>query len=130
MGEIPDLTAIRDWCKTMFQPLGNYAVPSDIPTQTSQLSNNSGFITKSADNLENYYKKSATDEKFAEKTEIPGKTSDLENDSGYLTSVPAATEDTIGGVKADGTTITIDADGTIHAVSSQELAESVLGGAS
>lgn len=136
MGEIPDLTAIRDWCKTMFQPLGNYAVPSDIPTQTSQLSNNSGFITKSADNLENYYKKSETynrasaDERFAEKTDIPASTSDLTNDSGYLTSVPAATGTAIGGVKPDGTTITIDADGTIHAVSSQELAESILGGES
>lgn len=90
MAKIPDLAAIRDWCKSMFQPLGNYATASDIPTQTSQLTNNSG----------------------------------------YLTSVPAATDTTIGGVKVDGTTITIDTDGTIHAVSSQELAESVLGGES
>lgn len=90
MGNIPDLSAIRDWCKSIFQPIGNYAASSDIPTQTSQLT----------------------------------------NDSGYLTSVPAATDVTIGGVKPDGTTITIDADGTIHAVSSQELAENVLGGAS
>lgn len=130
MGKMPDLAAIRDWCKSMFQPLGNYAAPSDIPTQTSQLLNNSGFITKSADDLENYYKKSAADEKFAEKTDIPASTSDLTNDSGYLTSVPAATGTTIGGVRPDGTTITMDADGTIHAVSSQELAESVLGGES
>lgn len=51
-------------------------------------------------------------------------------EGGGLTEVPIATETTIGGVKPDGSTITIDADGTIHAVSSQELAESVLGGAS
>lgn len=51
-------------------------------------------------------------------------------DSGGLTEVPIATQTTIGGVKPDGTTITIDEDGTIHAASSQELAESVLGGAS
>ena len=74
----------------MFQPRGNYAAASDVPTRTSQLT----------------------------------------NDSGYLTEMPAATESSIGGVKVDGTTITIDADGVIHAVSSQELAESVLGGES
>lgn len=90
MAKIPDPAAIRDWCETMFQPIGNYAAQSDIPTQTSQLTNNSG----------------------------------------YLTSVPVATDATIGGVKVDGTTITIDANGTIHAVSSQELVENVLGGES
>ncbi len=90
MGKIPDLRAIRDWCKSMFQPCGNYAAASDVPTRTSQLT----------------------------------------NDSGYLTEMPVATESSIGGVKVDGTTITIDADGVIHAVSSQELAESVLGGES
>lgn len=90
MAKIPDLAVIRDWCKLKFQPIGNYAAQSDIPTQTSQLTNNSG----------------------------------------YLTSVPVATDATIGGVKVDGTTITIDADGTIHAVSSQELVENVLGGES
>lgn len=64
------VAAIRDWCKTRFQPLGS-----------------------------------------------------------YLTEVPVPGE-SIGGVKPDGTTITMDADGTIHAVSSQELAESILGGES
>jgi len=136
MGGIPNLEAIRDWCKSMFQPLGNYAAPSDIPTQTSQLANDSEFITSEADNLANYYKKSETynrsaaDEKFAEKTAVPSKTSDLLNDSGYLTAVPVAEVGSAGAVKPDGSTITIDADGTIHAVSSQELAENILGGAS
>lgn len=90
MAKIPDLAAIRDWCKSKFQPIGNYAAQSDIPTQTSQLA----------------------------------------NDSGYLTEIPVAAVGSAGAVKPDGTTITIDADGTIHAVSSMELAESVLGGAS
>lgn len=84
------VAAIRDWCKSRFQPIGSYAAPSDIPTHTSQLTNNSG----------------------------------------YLTTVPGATAGSIGGVKPDGTTITMDADGTIHAVSSQELVESILGGES
>lgn len=90
MGKIQDLAAIRDWCLSKFQPKGRYATPSDIPTQTSQLT----------------------------------------NDSGYLIEVPVATETTIGGVKPDGTTIKIDEDGTIHAFSSQELAENILGGES
>lgn len=82
--------AIRDWCKSKFQPIGSYAVISDVPTQTSQLM----------------------------------------NDSGYITDIPTATAESAGKVKPDGTTITIDADGTIHAVSAQELAENILGGAS
>ncbi len=130
------VSAIRDWCKTRFQPIGNYAAQSDIPKQTSQLTNDSGYVTNDAENLTNYYKRSETynrsaaDEKFAEKTEIPANTSDLNNDSGYLTGVPVATESILGGVKPDGTTITIDEDGTIHAFSSQELAENILGGES
>ena len=54
----------------------------------------------------------------------------INNISGGIAEVPVAAVDTLGGVKPDGTTITIDADGTIHAVSSQELAESILGGES
>lgn len=51
---------------------------------------------------------------YALKTEIPTKVSQLTNDSKYLTTVPKATTSDIGGVKPDGTTIKIDADGTIH----------------
>lgn len=101
MGKIPNLAAIRDWCLSKFQPIGSYAAPSDIPTKTSQLNNNSGFITKSVDDLENYYKKeetynrSAADEKFAEKTEIPENVSDLTNDSNYLTNSGDASGTTV-----------------------------------
>ena len=90
MGKIPDLAAIRDWCLAKFQPIGNYAAQSDIPTQTSQLT----------------------------------------NDSGYITEIPVATVQSAGKVKPDGTTITIDADGTIHSVSAQEIVNDVLGGES
>ena len=45
-----------------------------IPDKTSQLTNDSGFITNSA--LSDY----------AKKTEIPTKTSELTNDSGYITN--------------------------------------------
>lgn len=42
---IPNLTAIRDWCRDKFQPKGDYALSTDIPTKTSQLENDSGFKT-------------------------------------------------------------------------------------
>lgn len=45
--------------------------------------------------------------------EIPTKTSDLTNDSGFITNTYKATSDTLGLVKPDGTTITIDSNGVI-----------------
>lgn len=57
---------------------------------------------------------------FAKKTEIPKSVSELTNDKGYLTTIPIAKTDLLGGVKPDGTTITADADGTIHAVGGGE----------
>ena len=56
-----------------------------IPTKTSQLNNDSGYLTEHQ-SLENYYTKEQTDSSInAVKTAIPTKTSQLTNDSGYLT---------------------------------------------
>ena len=56
-----------------------------IPTKTSQLTNDSGYLTEHQ-SLENYYTKEQTDISInAVKTAIPTKTSQLNNDSGYLT---------------------------------------------
>ena len=56
-----------------------------IPTKTSQLTNDSGYLTEHQ-SLENYYTKEQTDSSInAVKTTIPTKTSQLTNDSGYLT---------------------------------------------
>lgn len=49
-----------------------------IPTKTSDLTNDSGFLTEHQD-ISN----------LALKTEIPTKTSDLTNDSGFITGVPS-----------------------------------------
>ena len=46
-------------------------------------------------------------------------------------TLPIATEETLGGIKPDGTTITIDEDGTIHGANTYELptaSDTVLGG--
>lgn len=59
-----------------------YALKTEIPKNTSQLTNNSGFITTSS--LTSY----------AKKTDLPSTTSDLTNDSGFITrdDLPDMTE--------------------------------------
>lgn len=59
------------------QPAGNYALESDIPTKTSDLNNDSGFIDKNVNNLTNYTLKTNT-----------GSLIDLEiNQSNYVVSL-------------------------------------------
>lgn len=69
-------------------------------------------------------------EDYARKEEIPVKTSELENDSGFLSEIPVATETSIGAVRPDGTSITIDENGILHAASAEEMLDNILGGAS
>lgn len=72
-----------------------------IPAKTSDLQNDSGFITGVAwDDVSN---KPST---FTPSTHTH---------SQYLTAVPTATTSTLGGVKPDGTSITVDANGVISA---------------
>lgn len=75
--------------------LTEYAKKSELPTKTSDLTNDSGFIVNTVNNLENYYLKSETYNQTeignllgekANKTDIPTKTSELENNSGYITN--------------------------------------------
>ena len=58
--------------------LTGYAKSSDIPTKTSQLTNDSGFANTS---------------------DIPTKTSQLTNDSNFLTEIPIASDTKVGGIK-------------------------------
>lgn len=58
--------------------LTNYAKASDIPTKTSQLTNDSGFVKAS---------------------DVPTKTSQLTNDSNFLTEIPIASGTKVGGIK-------------------------------
>jgi len=62
-----------------------------IPDKTSQLDNDSGYITNSA----------LTD--YAKKTEIPTKTSELTNDSGFITEddLTKATDEQLGTIKTN-----------------------------
>lgn len=65
---------------------------SDIPSKTSALTNDSGFITKNVNDLVNYYTKTKVDELITASggsststTSVPTKTSELTNDSGFVT---------------------------------------------
>ena len=58
--------------------LSGYAKASDIPTKTSQLTNDSGF---------------------AKASDVPTKTSQLTNDSNFLTEIPIASGTKVGGIK-------------------------------
>ena len=62
----------------MRDELSGYAKASDIPTKTSQLTNDSGFANAS---------------------DVPTKTSQLTNDSNFLTEIPIASDTKVGGIK-------------------------------
>ena len=91
--------------------LEGYAQVADIPTNTSDLTNDSGFITKEVSNLTNY---TSTSELSAVATS--GSYDDLTNKPTIPQeyTLPTASETTLGGVKVDNETITIQ-DGTISA---------------
>ena len=64
----------KDDAADQYQTKGDYALKTDIPTKTSELINDSGYLTENQ-----------LQDEFALKTDIPTKTSQLTNDSGYLT---------------------------------------------
>lgn len=74
-----------------------------IPTKTSELTNDSNFVAQSE--LNDYATKSYVDDAI---DDIPSTTYTL----------PVSTTSTLGGVKIDGSTITIDSNGVISATSS------------
>lgn len=79
------------------------ALKSDLPTNISQLTNDSGFITDATNSLSNYYLKSDTYTQGEVNSLIggiivPTKTSDLTNDSGFITGTNYATTSTGGTV--------------------------------
>ena len=65
---------------------------------------------------------------LANRPTIPTSVSELENDAGYVTASRVATELYVGMVKPDGTSITIDPDGTIHGTEQTQIATTVTAG--
>lgn len=104
--------------------LNSKADKTEIPTKTSQLTNDSGFIDNSVDNLTNYYSKTESynqtqvNNLLANKAnvgDIPTKVSELENDKGYISEIPIASSTQLGGIKV-GKNLSIEADGTLNAI--------------
>lgn len=117
--------------------LEGYAQTSDIPTATSDLTNDSGFITNSVNNLTNY---TLTSGLAAVATS--GSYNDLSNKPTIITSyndltdkpsipsayvLPTASTTTLGGVKVDGTTVTISGGGVISAPAASVATASTTG---
>ena len=90
---------------------GNGTISAEVPTATSDLTNDSGFITNTVNNLTNY---TPTSDLAAVATS--GSYNDLTNKPTIPEpyTLPTASTTTLGGVKVDGTTVTIE-DGVITA---------------
>lgn len=78
------------------QDKGDYALKSQLPTKTSQLTNDSDFVSTSElpeiptklsafENDVGYLTEHQTMDEYAKKTDIPTKVSAFKNDMGYLT---------------------------------------------
>lgn len=91
---IPSIESSIPTKTSQLQNDSGFITEGNIPTKTSQLQNDSGFITKEVNNLTNYTPTSslsavATSGSYndlSNKPTIPTKTSDLNNDSGYITN--------------------------------------------
>ena len=73
----------------VLQPIVNKIVDISIPTKTSQLTNDSGYITNEVDNLTNYYTETEVNNLLSSKadtSQIPTKVSELDNDTGFITN--------------------------------------------
>lgn len=82
-----------------------------LPTKLSDLTNDTGFITKSVSDLTNYYDQTTINNMF-NALSVPTKTSDLVNDSGFITNTDYASAST-GGVVKVGSGLSIDANGVL-----------------
>ena len=112
--------------------LTGYALTSAIPTNNNQLTNGAGYLTGinsnnvttalgftpySNTNPNNYITTSALTG-YALTSAIPTNNNQLTNGAGYITSLPTATTTVLGGVKIDGSTITINGSGVISSSAS------------
>ena len=79
---LPTTSAITSYISNQ-----GFATTSQIPTKTSKLNNDSGFITaKDLPNVPDVVSAFTNDAKYITSADLPTKTSDLTNDSGFITS--------------------------------------------
>lgn len=92
--------------------ISDFATTDAIPTKTSQLTNDSGFLTTVPS--EYITETELTAKGYATTSSIPTQTSQLTNNSGFLTSIPYASATATGGIKMrlSGSTLYITTNGT------------------
>lgn len=107
---VPSVYKTKAENDALYQPIGDYAESSDIPTKTSQLTNDTGFITDytesdptvpsyvkniSTTDISNWNNKSNFSGSYDDLSNkptiptVPTNVSSFTNDAGYLTSVPS-----------------------------------------
>ena len=91
-----------------------FITSASVPTNVSQLTNDAGYITKSVSDLTNYYDQTTINGMFNALPAVPTKTSDLTNDSGFITNTDYASANT-GGVVKVGSGLSIDNSGVLSA---------------
>ncbi|MEE1163630.1 MAG: hypothetical protein UHU21_08045 [Lachnospiraceae bacterium] len=98
------------------------ASAGDIPTKTSQLQNDSGFVTSAS--VPTKTSQLQNDSGFVTSASVPTKTSQLQNDSGFITSssLPAVNNGTLT-IQQDGVTV-----GTFTANQSGNTTVNITGG--
>lgn len=84
----------------------------EITTNVTENSERLDTVTETINDLAEVAK-SGSYHDLTDTPTIPAKVSQLENDTGFLSSIPTASEIQLGGVKVDGTSITINEDGII-----------------
>ena len=89
----------------------NVDVDITVPTKTSDITNDSGYIDNTVSNLTNYYDQTTVNNMFNALT-IPTKTSDLTNDSGFVSDADYASANDAGVIKV-GSGLSIDANGVL-----------------
>ena len=108
---VPSVYKTKAENDALYQAKGNYATTSDIPTKTSQLTNDSGFLTSYTEtdplfkasasykitngDITNWNNKSNFSGSYNDLTDkptiptVPTNVSSFTNDAGYLTSIPS-----------------------------------------
>ena len=88
VGALPSSTSIPSKTSDLTNDSG-YITSSDLPTKTSDLTNDSGFITSS--DLPTKTSDLTNDSGFITASDVPTKTSDLTNDSNFATTSDVST---------------------------------------